>query len=444
MDKHLFKECHRRRADLMGMIGPLAAAVIPGAQQKIRNNDVHYPFRQDSDFWYLTGFDEPDALLVLLPGKQHARSVLFCRERDRRREQWDGPRAGLEGAVQDYGLDDAFPITDIDDILPGLLEGLEQVHFPLGRDREFDQRVIDWTRYDRAGGSKPGQAMPEELVSITHLLHELRVIKTRYEQRAMRRAGEISAQAHIRAIRAVGGCSNERELLAELMHEYIRHGCQAAYEPIVAAGVNACVLHYVINNQPIAPDGLVLIDSACEYAGYAADITRTFPASGAFSAEQKVIYEIVLEAQRAAIACATREHNWNAVHEAARAVIINGLLEAGILSGTAEQVLEDKSYQRFFMHKTGHWLGLDVHDVGDYQVDKLPRQLEPGMVMTVEPGIYIAPDDETVDARWRGIGVRIEDDVLVTKTEPDVLTALAPKQIDDVEALVREGPRMGS
>ncbi len=432
MDSKLHKECQRRRADLMGMIGVQAAAIIPGAAQKIRNNDVHYPFRQDSDFWYLTGFDEPEAVLVLLPDSSGSRSILFCRERDLKREQWDGPRAGLQGAIDDYGMDDAFPITDIDDIMPGLLEGREQVHFPLGRDGEFDQQVIGWSRYKRKQ-----QLMPEELVSITHLLHELRLIKSQYEQQAMRRAAEISARAHMRAMRMVKNVTNERELMAELMHEFTWSGCQPAYEPIVAGGANACVLHYIANDEPLNENGLVLIDSACEFACYAADITRTFPASGRFSAEQKAIYEIVLAAQHAAISTATVEHNWDAVHAAAQSVIIDGLLDIGILSGSREQVLDTKSYQRYFMHKTGHWLGLDVHDVGDYQVDKLSRQLEAGMVMTVEPGIYIAVDDQTVEPRWRGIGVRIEDDVLVTKAEPEILSRLAPKAIDEVEALVQ-------
>lgn len=438
----LLKECIRRRADLMGMIGPQAAAIIPGAVQKIRNNDVHYPFRQDSDFWYLTGFDEPDSMLVLLPsdgtGNVKSRSILFCRERDILREQWDGPRAGLEGASRDYAMDDAFPITDIDDILPGLLEGREQVHFPLGRDSEFDQRVIAWTHYQRGGHGEPG-AMPEELVSLTHLLHELRVIKTRYERQAMRQAAEISAAAHIRAMRTVKKLSNERELMAELLYEYTRSGCQVSYEPIVAAGSNACVLHYLANNQPIHAGDLVLIDSGCEYANYAADITRTFPVQGKFSAEQKTIYNIVLDAQLSAISKATTDHHWDDVHDAALGVIVDGLLNIGLLSGSREQVMDTRSYQRFFMHKTGHWLGLDVHDVGDYQVDQMPRQLEPGMVMTVEPGIYISADDDSVDERWRGIGVRIEDDILVTKNDPEVLSESVPKTVDEIEALVQSG-----
>ncbi len=438
MHSQLFKECQRRRADLMGMIGRQAAAIIPGAQEKIRNNDVHYPFRQDSDFWYLTGFDEPDAILVLLPDGQRSRSILFCRERNRQREQWDGPRAGLEGAVDIYGMQDAFPITDIDDILPGLLEGREQVHFPLGRDSEFDQRVISWSRYNRRQGS-PQRLMPEELVCITHVLHELRLIKSRYELQAMRRAAEISARAHTRVMQAVTTATDERELMAELIYEYTRAGCQTAYAPIVAAGVNACVLHYTANNQPLDRDGLVLVDSGCEYANYAADITRTFPASGHFSAPQKAIYAIVLAAQQAAIATATCAHNWDSPHHAALAVIVDGLLDIGLLSGSREQILETHSYRRFFMHKTGHWLGLDVHDVGDYQVDKQPRQLEPGMVMTIEPGIYIAPDDEQVAQSWRGIGVRIEDDVLVTKHDPEVLTGMLPRQISELEALIQGG-----
>lgn len=436
MDVILLKECQRRRADLMSMIGNQAAAIIPSSVEKIRNNDVHYPFRQDSDFWYLSGFNEPDAMLVLLPGNLQSRSILFCRERDIVREKWDGPRAGLGGAVTDYGMDDAFPIEDIDDILPGLLEGREQVHFPLGYDSDFDQQVIAWLNHDQRHRS--AVPMPEELVSITHLLHELRLLKSRYEQNAMRRAAEVSVIAHRRAMRAARQSSNEQELMAELLYEFTRHGCQPAYAPIVAGGVNACVLHYVANNQIFQPGDLMLIDAGCEYENYAADITRTFPVNGRFSDEQKTIYNIVLQAQLAAIEKATVESHWDEVHVAARDVIVDGLLENGLLKGSRDDILEQHSYQRFFMHKTGHWLGLDVHDVGDYQVDKLSRQLEPGMVMTVEPGIYIDPQDESVESRWRGIGVRIEDDVLVTRNQPDVLTAALPKSVDDIESWMRD------
>lgn len=431
----LLRECRRRRDDICAMIGSDAVAVITSAEQVIRSNDEHYPFRQDSDFWYLTGFPEPDAMLVLRPGSDTAEQVLFCRERNAAAERWDGARAGLEGAVSHYGLDDAFPIDDIDDIMPGLLEGREKVYFHLGREPGFDQQMISWLQHNHA--RKPG--MPEELISITHLLHELRLIKSRFEQQQMRRSGEIAAAAHCRAMRRARHCQHEHELMAEVLYEFHRQGCGTAYAPIVGAGANGCVLHYIDNNGPLGNSDLVLIDAGCEYQGYASDITRTFPLSGRFSVEQKAVYEIVLAAQEAAIAIATTRHVWDDVHQAAVSVIAQGLLDLQLLKGDLQQVLETRSYEAFFMHKTGHWLGLDVHDVGDYRVDDYSRQLEPGMVMTVEPGIYISPDVADVDTRWHGIGIRIEDDVLVTKSQPDVLTNGVPKTVSAIEALMAEG-----
>jgi len=426
-----------RCRELMNMIGDNAVAMIGGARELIRNNDVHYPFRQDSDFWYLTGFDEPDALLVLVPGRDRAESILFCRERDPEREVWDGPRAGVEGARTEYGFDDAFPIDDIDEILPGLLEGRERVYYNLGRESDFDQRVIGWVKRAAARGGR-SRAMPEELVSVAHPLHEMRLIKSRPERERMKKAANISADAHRRLMRAARPGCNERELHAELLHEFCRRGCACAYLPIVAGGANACILHYIRNDQAIGDGDLVLVDAGCEYDKYAADITRTFPVNGRFTPEQRAIYDIVLAAQLAAIERVRADCVWSDVHDAAVDVIARGLVDLGILQGSPEQVIENGDYRRFFMHKTGHWLGLDVHDVGDYQVEGQARQLERGMVMTVEPGIYIPPGAEGVDARWHCIGVRIEDDVAVSRRGPEVLSDRVPKQPDEIEALLAD------
>ena len=425
VNQTMLQECKRRRDDICAMIGPDAIEVITSSDEVIRSNDEHYPFRQDSDFWYLTGFPEPEAVLVLRPGS-HAEHVLFCRQRDVKAERWNGKRAGLEGAVEAYSLDDAFPIDDIDDIMPGLLEGREKVYFHLGRDPGFDQMMIGWLRHNNA--RQPG--MPEELISITHLLHELRLIKSRFEQKQMLRAGEIAAAAHIRAMQQVKNTQHEYELMAEVHYVFHRHGCNPAYSSIVGAGNNACILHYTENNGSLQPGDLVLIDAGCEYQGYASDITRTFPINGKFSSAQQAIYEIVLDAQRAAIEKATIQNVWDDVHAAAVDVIVTGLLDLKLLEGDMQQVLETKSYERFFMHKTGHWLGLDVHDVGDYRIDTHSRQLE--------AGIYISDENTDIDPRWHGIGVRIEDDILITKKKPKILSKDAPKSVTDIEALMRE------
>lgn len=419
----------------MRMAGPEAILVLPAAPERIRNNDSHYPYRQDSDFWYLTGFGEPEAVLVLVPGRKHGEALLFCRERDPEREAWDGPRAGQEGAIGAFGMDDAYPIADMDEILPGLIEGRTRVYYHFGRDAEFDLKLIGWVNRVRAQ-IKQGAQPPHEFLELGHLLHDLRLYKSRDEVRLMRRAAEIAAEAHVRAMRVARPGLYEYEIEAELQHGFRRHNAVAAYQPIVGAGANACVLHYRANSARLAPGDLLLIDAGAEYEGYASDITRTFPVDGRFSPAQRAIYDLVLQAQGAAIAVARPGASWIAPHEAAVATLTEGLLRLGLLKGTLAHCMKEQSYRRFYMHKTGHWLGLDVHDVGDYRVDGEFRLLEPGMVFTVEPGLYIAPGSKGVAARWQGIGVRIEDDVLITADGNEVLTAAAPKQIDQIEALM--------
>jgi len=429
------KEFRRRRRQLMRIIGDDAICIVPAAPERVRNNDSHYPYRQDSDFHYLTGFPEPEAVLALIPGRKHGETILFCRERDREREAWDGVRVGPEGVMREFGLDDAFPIGDIDDILPGMIEGRSRVYYHFGRDAEFDIKLIAWVNRVRAQVRRGARA-PHEFVALGHILHDLRLFKTRDELRLMRKAAKIAVGAHVRAMQRVKPGMNEHEIEAELVHEFRRQGAVPSYQPIVGGGANGCVLHYRANDATLEDGDLLLIDAGAEYQCYASDITRTFPVNGRFSPEQRALYDIVLAAQRAAIRKIRPGEPFGAYHDAAVRTITAGLTRLGLLKGSVEKNIREQAYRRFYMHKTGHWLGLDVHDVGDYQVDGEFRELEPGMVVTVEPGIYIAPDLKGVAAKWRGIGIRIEDDVVVTRGEPEVITAAVPSDPDEIEALM--------
>ena len=433
------QEFARRRQRLMALMEPNSIAIIPAAREQLRSRDTEYPFRQDSDFHYLCGFPEPDAVLVLIPGRGHGEYVLFCRERDPALELWHGYRAGPEGACSDYGADDAFPIGDIDDILPGLIEGRDRVYYSMGRSADFDRRIMAWVnliRSKEASGSVP----PGEFTDLDHMLHDLRLKKSAAELRLLAHAGEITARAHSRAMRSAAPGVFEYQLEAELLHEFAQGGARfPAYPSIVGSGPNSCILHYTQNARAMRKGELVLIDAGCEYQGYAADVTRTFPVDGQFSRQQRAIYSIVLEAQQAAIAAVRPGNHWNAPHEATVEVITRGLRDLGLLSGEVADLVAAGAYRPFYMHRAGHWLGLDVHDVGDYRVAGTWRQLEPGMVLTVEPGIYIAPENTDVAARWRGIGIRIEDDVVVTEEGCDVLTAQVPRDPDEIEALMAAG-----
>jgi len=430
------QEFARRRRDLMAMMSKNSIAILTAAPERVRSRDTHFPYRQDSDFHYLSGFPEPEAVLALLPKRREGEFILFCRERDRAREIWDGYRAGPEGARERYGADDAFPITDIDDILPGLLEGRDRVYYALGRNRAFDGRLLDWLDGIRAR-ARAGAVPPEEFVDLDHLLHEMRLFKSARELALMRKAGAISARAHCRAMRAARPGLFEYQLQAEIEHAFASEGARhPAYGSIVGGGANACVLHYVENGAPLQDGDLVLIDAGCEYQHYAADITRTFPVNGKFSAPQRALYEVVLAAQLAAIEAVRAGNHWDEPHKTTVRVITEGLVDLGLLRGRVEDLIASNAYTRFYMHRAGHWLGMDVHDVGDYKVEGEWRTLEPGMVMTVEPGIYVAPDDRKVAKKWRGIGIRIEDDVAITRKGPEVLTAGVPKTIADIEHLM--------
>ena len=430
------QEFARRRRALMAEMEENSIAILPAAPERTRNRDVEHPYRQDSDFWYLSGFPEPEAVMALIPGREHGEFVLFCRERDRAMEIWNGYRAGPEGAVEKFGADDAFPINDIDEILPGLIEGRDRVYYDMGRDPEFDRQVMSWVNSIRAR-VRTGAHPPGEFLALTHVLHDLRLYKSAGELKVMRRAGEIAAAAHVRAMRAVRPGMFEYQLEAEYLHEFMQHGARSpAYPSIVGGGANGCILHYIDNSEKLRDGDLVLVDAGCEYHSYASDITRTFPVNGRFSREQQALYEVVLAAQYAAIEAVRPGNHWNAFHEASVQVLTQGLVDLGLLKGGVAELIETEAYRPFYMHRTGHWLGLDVHDVGDYKVDDQWRVLEPGMVLTVEPGLYVAPDDTSVDARWRGIGIRIEDDLAVTRDGHEILTGDVPKEVADIHVLM--------
>jgi Xaa-Pro aminopeptidase len=400
-----------------------------------RNNDVDYNYRQDSDFFYLTGLSEPDAVAVLIPGRAAAQYILFLRDRDPQREIWDGKRAGPAGAVADFGADDAFPIDDIDDILPGLLEKRSRVFYTMGLNQEFDHHVVSWVNTLR-GQARTGTRPPQEFVSLDHVLHDMRLFKSRSEVSLMRRSGEIAAAAHVRAMRFCRPGRMEYEVMAELLHEFNRHGADISYHPIVGAGPNSCVLHYRDNNARMNDGDLLLVDAGCEFGYYASDITRTYPVGGRYSDAQRSVYEVVLEAQRAAIAKVKPGNHWNEPHDAAVRAITLGLKRIGLLKGSLTNLIRSGAYRAFFMHRTGHWLGMDVHDVGDYKVGDEWRVFEPGMVLTVEPGIYIPAGSRGVPKKFWNVGVRIEDDVVVTRNGCDVLTDGVPKEADQIEALM--------
>jgi Xaa-Pro aminopeptidase len=430
------KEFARRRRQLMRMVGKGGIAILPAAPTRVRNRDVEHAYRQDSDFHYLTGFPEPEAVAVLMPGRPHGEYVLFCRDRNPERETWDGRRAGPEGAVRDYGADDAFPVCDIDDILPGMLEHSERVYYTIGLNAEFDQRLLGWVNQLRAA-SKTGVTTPAEFVALDHLMHDMRLFKSRGEVAAMRKAARIAAAAHIRAMRACRPGMMEYEIEAEFLHEFRRHDATTAYQPIVGGGANGCILHYVENGAQLNAGELLLVDAGCEYDCYASDVTRTFPVDGRFSAAQRELYEVVLEAQLAAIARVRPGNHWNDPHDAAVRVLTRGLVRLGLLKGRVPTLIREGAYRPFYMHRTGHWLGMDVHDVGDYKLGEQWRILEPGMVMTVEPGLYVAPDSKGVARKWQGIGIRIEDDVLVTANGAEVLSCDAPKDPEEIERLMQ-------
>jgi len=424
----------RRRARLAEQMKN-GVAVIPTSPERARNRDAHYLYRFDSYFYYLSEFREPEAVVVVVAGEQ-TKSLLFCRDKNPEREVWDGFRHGSAAAKEAFGFDEAYSITLLDEMMPGLLANQASLFCHLGRDSAWDARVVGWINEVR-NRARSGVTAPRDIRDVHVMLDEMRVIKSAEELAVMRRAAEISTGAHRRAMQATRPGRTEYEIEAELLHEFRRHGAQApAYTPIVAAGANACVLHYVDNAGALADGDLLLIDAGCELDGYASDITRTFPVNGRFSGPQKDVYQLVLEAQAAAMAEIRPGNTWDRPHEAAVGVLARGLVDLGLLSGSVEQVIETEAYKKFYMHRTGHWLGLDVHDAGEYKRDGQWRELQPGMVLTVEPGCYIRAGDG-VPEQFANIGVRIEDDVLVTENGHEVLTRAAPKTPAEIETLMQ-------
>jgi Xaa-Pro aminopeptidase len=425
------KEFKKRRTQIMRMIGKEGVAILPSAPIKNRSRDVEYRYRQDSDFYYLTGFSEPDAVCVIAPGRENGEYIVFCRERDREKEKWEGSRSGPDGLINNYSVDDAFPIDDIDDILPGIIESRDRLYYPMGSNPDFDKKINNWVKFLR-GKIFPDSHIPYEFITLDHLLHDMRLYKSHSEISAMRRASKIAVEAHSKVMQRTHPGMYEYELEAIIISEFRKKNAVNSYIPIVGAGVNGCILHYVSNNSVLKSGDLVLIDAGCELNYYASDITRTFPVNGRFTPEQRAVYEIVLNAQNEAIEKAKEGNHWNDPHDAAVKVITAGLKKIGLLDGRLTTLVRDEAYREFFMHRTGHWIGMDVHDVGDYKVDDQWRLLEKGMVMTIEPGIYI-PNHSKIPKKYRNIGIRIEDDVLVKKDGPDVLSKDLIKDPDAIE-----------
>ncbi len=430
------QEYKQRRSRLLQQLGTQCVALIPAAMLQPRNHDCVHPFRQHSDFHYLTGFAEPDAVALLCPHGKQGEFILFNRSDDPELALWDGACAGQAGACRDYGADAAFSIADLEELLPELLQGYDTIYYPMGSMPWLDELLFGYVQ-DYRKKTRKGELFPQQFINLDRVLHEHRLIKTPAEQACLRHVTELSAQAHRRAMQVCRPGLFEYQIEAELLHAFQQAGCRfTAYNSIVAGGANACVLHYTDNTDVLRDGDLLLIDAGAEHECYAADITRTFPINGRFSSAQQAIYEIVLASQLAGLAEARPGNPWSNIQHAIVKVITQGLIDVGLLQGELTELVERKAYQRFYMHNSGHWLGLDVHDAGTYKVDNAWRQLVPGMVLTVEPGLYIAPHLTGIDAKWQGIGVRIEDDILITAQGHDVLTQSVPKTVADIEALM--------
>ncbi len=429
------REHARRRSTLMRRIGADGVAIVPASHEVVRARDTHYRFRQNSDFQYLTGFPEPEAIAVLVPGRKDGEFVLFVRQRDKEREIWDGRRAGPEGAQALYGADQAFALDELDKELPALLLGRDAVHYTLGEYAELDARITGVVRHLREI-SRRGGAAPTQFIALETSLHEMRLIKSKAEIALMKKATDVSARAHVRAMQATRPGRYEWQVMAEIHSEFEREDMQPGYGSIVGGGDNACILHYTENNMVLEDGDLLLIDAGGEYRGYTADITRSFPVNGKFSDAQKAVYEVVLEANKAAIKTLKPGTSSAKPHQVATRILTEGMIDLGLLKGDAKTLIKEEKHRQFYMHGTGHWLGMDVHDVGRYKLGGKPRAFEAGMIMTVEPGLYIAPGTPDVPEKFWGIGIRIEDDVLITDDGPDVLTSGVPKNVRDIESVM--------
>ena len=426
-------EYQTRRQQIMRMIEDHSIIIIPSAPLRNRSRDIAYRFRQDSDFYYLTGFNEPNSLLVLVPGRPEGEFILFCQERDKIKEQWEGKRYGPEGAMSNFNAHDAYPVEDIDEVMPTLLQSKKYIYYPMHRDSEFDTKINSWMN-SKDIKSKNNQH-PHELISLDHLLHDMRLFKSKTEITAIRKAAKIAVKAHENAIKRVRPNMFEYELESEFIYEFRKFNAEHSYNPIVGGGANACILHYGANDSELKDGDLVLIDAGCESNYYASDITRTFPVNGRFTKAQLDIYNIVLKAQLSAIDKVRRGNHFNDPHNEAVKVITQGLLDLGLLNGSFSKLIENEAYRRFFMHRTGHWIGMDVHDVGDYKVDDEWRFFENGMITTIEPGIYI-DDGKDIPKHYRNIGIRIEDMILVKNNTPEVLSQSLVKDPAAIELMM--------
>ena len=440
MKKLIQADFQERRDILAGEMGLRSIAIIATSPVAMRNRDADYKFRSDSSFFYLTGFAEPEAVAVIetFDTEEEGYSYsLFCRERDREMEIWNGYRAGVDGAVDDYDADEAYAIDLLDDEILEKLQNKDKLFYRIGQQADFDAHVAKWIA-TASGESRKGALVPAQVIQLDRIIDELRLHKSADELELMQIASDISAEAHTRAMQMVKPGMMEYALEAELNYVFGKNGCVPSYNSIVGGGANGCILHYVENDKELKNGDLVLIDAACEYQLYASDITRTFPVNGKFSPEQKALYEVILKAQIAAIDAVRVGNSYKEPHHVAVRIMVQGLLDLGLMQGNLEEIIQKESFRQFYMHGTGHWLGMDVHDVGSYKQGGDWRTYEEGMVVTVEPGLYIAPDDETVDAKWRGIGIRIEDDVAVTKNGPRVLTAAVVKSVEEIETLMAQ------
>ena len=426
-----------RRSELSKKVLDDSAIIVASSTVKSRISDTDYLYRQDSNFYYLSGYEEPESILLIRPYAKKDNFIIFCRDRDPLKEQWDGFRSGQTGAVQDFGADKSLSISSVDSLMPELLEGAKNIYYSMSSPCGLDQRINTWVDQIRLN-TRAGAEPPQNLLSLDSVIHEMRLLKSDEEIEVMKQAAEITTEAHIRAMKAVKPGMFEYQLEAEYLYAFNKNGARApAYNSIVGGGNNACILHYVENNSELKDGDVVLVDAGCEYKYYASDVTRTFPVNGSFTEEQKQIYSVVLEAHKQSMDQLKPGNKWNLAHEKSVEVIVEGLIDLGIIKSSKKEAIDTGEYSKYYMHRIGHWLGMDVHDVGSYKQDGDWRDLEPGMVMTIEPGIYILDSLEGVEDKWKGIGVRIEDDVLVTKKGFEVLTPDIPRSIEEVESTVQ-------
>ena len=426
-----------RRSELSKKVLDDSAIIVASSPVKSRISDTDYLYRQDSNFYYLSGYEEPESILLIRPYAKKDNFIIFCRDRDPLKEQWDGFRSGQTGAVQDFGADKSLSISSVDSLMPELLEGAKNIYYSMSSPCGLDQRINTWVDQIRLN-TRAGAEPPQNLLSLDSVIHEMRLLKSDEEIEVMKQAAEITTEAHIRAMKAVKPGMFEYQLEAEYLYAFNKNGARApAYNSIVGGGNNACILHYVENNSELKDGDVVLVDAGCEYKYYASDVTRTYPVNGSFTEEQKQIYSVVLEAHKQSMDQLKPDNKWNLAHEKSVEVIVEGLIDLGIIKSSKQEAIDTGEYSKYYMHRIGHWLGMDVHDVGSYKQDGDWRGLEPGMVMTIEPGIYILDSLEGVEDKWKGIGVRIEDDVLVTKKGFEVLTPDIPRSIEEVESTVQ-------